>query len=53
MRNKESAFSFYQYVTNLGISTRLKKLCPDKHRELKEGLQFNVTDCTCFIKGSR
>ena len=45
MRNKETAFSFYQYVTNLGIISGLKKLCPDKQRELERGLQFNVPDC--------
>ena len=45
MGNKETAFSFYQYVTTLRISSGLKKLCPDKQRELEGGLQFNVADC--------
>ena len=45
MRNKENAFSFFLYVTNLGINSDLKKLYPDNQRELEGMLQFNVADC--------
>ena len=41
----EPAFTLYQYVTNLGISSSLKKLCPDQQIELERGLQFNMADC--------
>ncbi len=49
MGNKETAFSFYQYVTTLRISSGLKKLCPDKQRELEEGLQFNGMTVHSFV----
>ena len=48
MTINENAFSFYQYVTNFGICSVLKKLCPDKQRELERGCN-SVADCKIKI----